>query len=110
MDRTPATRPASTTPGADSWRSFAMFMVGVVVMAAACGYLVASEGGRGAMRWVLVAFILLLASLGAGLAVDWRRLDGLTRAVQVLALALGLAMVLAVGVYFPDMLRMMWDA
>jgi hypothetical protein len=101
---------AKTTPGADSWRSLALFGVGLLAMAAASLNLIAAEGGHGAMRWVLVAFVVLLATLAGGLVVDWRRLDGLTRGVQLFALVLGLVMFVALGLYFPDVLRMMWEA
>ena len=103
-------RKASTTPGADSWRSFALFGVGLLAMTAASLNLIASEGGHGALRWLLVAFVILLASLAGGLVVDWRRLDGLTRGVQLFAFVLGLVMFVALGLYFPDVLRMMWEA
>jgi cytochrome c oxidase subunit IV len=107
---TDTTETTTATPPRDtsSWRSFALFGFGLLVLLGAAGNLVATEGGHGAMRWVLIAFMVVVASLAAGLAIDWRRLDWLTRAVQTIALALSLVMIVGVWIYFPDVLRMMW--
>jgi hypothetical protein len=107
MTDTIETKPAPPRD-TNSWRSFALFGFGLLMLLVAAGNLVATEGGHGAMRWVIIAFMVVVASLAAGLAIDWRRLDWLTRTVQVIALVLSLVMIIGVWVYFPDVLRMMW--
>ena len=93
-----------------SWRSFAIFGVGLLAVAGAFLNLVSSEGGTGAFRWLLIGFLILMASLGLGLAVDWKRLDAWTRALQVVALVGSVVMIVAVGLVFPDVLRIMWES
>lgn len=93
-----------------SWRSFAIFGLGLLAVLGAFVNLVYSEGGSGAFRWLLIAFFVLVLSLGAGLAIDWRRMDRWTRAVQVLALAGCVVMLVAIGMVFPDVLRIMWES
>jgi predicted membrane channel-forming protein YqfA (hemolysin III family) len=93
-----------------SWRSFALFGVGLALLAAALANLVMTEGGHGAFRWLMIAFVALLGLLGVGLAIDWRRLDGLTRAVQLAALVLGGVMIVAMAIIFPDVPRMLWQS
>jgi len=101
---------ATPTPNASSWRSFAIFGVGLLTVAAAFLNLVASEGGSGAFRLLLIAFLVLVLSLLVGLIIDWRRLDWLTRVVQTLALVGCVVMLVGVGVMFPDVLRIMWES
>src|SRR6476659_7214816 len=95
------TTATTTAPPRDtnSWRSFALFGFGLLVLLGSAWNLVATEGGHGARRWVLIAFMVVVASLAAGLAIDWRRLDWLTRAVQMIALVLSLVMIVGVWIY-----------
>jgi hypothetical protein len=93
-----------------SWRSFAIFGVGLLTVAAAFFNLVSSEGGSGAFRLLLISFLVLVVSLLVGLVIDWRRLDWLTRVVQTLALVGCVVMLVGVGIIFPDVLRMMWES
>ena len=93
-----------------SWRSFAIFGLGLLAVLGAFLNLVYSEGGSGAFRNLLIAFFVLVLSLGAGLAIDWRRLDRVTRFLQVVALVGCVVMLAAVGIIFPDVLRIMWES
>jgi hypothetical protein len=93
-----------------SWRSFAIFGVGLFAVAGAFINLVASEGGSGAFRLLMSSFLVLVASLLAGLVVDWRRLDWLTKVVQTLALVGCVVMLVGVWITFPDVLRLLWDS
>lgn len=95
---------------ASSWRSFAIFGLGLLAVAGAFVNLVASEGGSGAFRLLLISFLVLVVSLLAGLVVDWRRLDWLTKTVQTLALVGCVVMLIGVGMVFPDVLRVMWES
>ena len=97
-------------PNNNTWRSFALMGLGFLAVAGAAAYLAASEGGHGAFRWLLISFFFLLATLAAGVVIDWRRLDRLSLVLQLAALALSVVMVVAVGLIFPDALRMMWQS
>jgi hypothetical protein len=103
---------ATDLPAKDTnaWRSFALMAAGMLGVAGAGAYVAASEGGHGALRWVLISFLFLLVTLAVGVVLDWRRLDRLSRALQLMALILSVVMLVAVGVIFPDALRMMWHS
>jgi cytochrome c oxidase subunit IV len=93
-----------------SWRSFALFLAGLLAMLGALANLVISEGGSGALRWILVAYLLLMALLAGGLALDWSRLDRVTRVVQVFALMAAATLLLALAIILPGTLSSMWSS
>ena len=100
----------TTNDKPSSWRSFALFGLGLAAMAGAGVNLVISEGGTGAFRWILVAFLLLMAMLAGGLVLDWSRLDRATKFMQTLALAACVTLLAALAIVLPGTLSTMWNS
>jgi cytochrome bd-type quinol oxidase subunit 2 len=98
---------SSNPPSA--WRSFVLLLLGLLGVGLAAWNLVASRAGAHAFRWLLLAFVGVIVALGAGLALDWARMDRWTRAFQIAALATSLLFLLVVAIVFPGLLQQMWD-
>jgi cytochrome bd-type quinol oxidase subunit 2 len=92
-----------------AWRSFVLLLLGLLAVGVAAWNLVASRAGAHAFRWLLLAFIGVIVSLGVGLALDWARMDRWTRGFQIAALATSLLFLVVVAVVFPGILQQLWE-
>ena len=96
-----------TAPSA--WRSFVLLLLGLAGVGVAAWNLVASRAGEHAFRWLLLAFVGVIVSLGVGLALDWTRMDRWTRGFQIAALATSLLFCAVIAIVFPGLIQQMWD-